>query len=203
MGVDTSSALTTNRKKNMPQTIELKEVFIYFVICKKSKKIFYIGESQNGRSRVQLRRFDDKTCDVKVITSKKIKCLNNFYFRRYYEARWIYKFKPEYNLQINTPPTLNYFLIKMFLWNENPQSNWIVPFSQNCPFKCKFLPHTQKHNRYIYNGYTKIWDQVDTNKKLFINNEKAFDYILNNKIEKTLGTKTRKTFKTRTEKLHN
>ena len=195
MGVDTSSALTTNRKKNMPQTIELKEVFIYFVICKKSKKIFYIGESQNGRSRVQLRRFDDKTCDVKVITSKKIKCLNNFYFRRYYEARWIYKFKPEYNLQINTPPTLNYFLIKMFLWNENPQSNWIVPFSQNCPFKCKFLPHTQKHNRYIYNGYTKIWDQVDTNKKLFINNEKAFDYILNNKIEKTLGTKTRKTFK--------
>ena len=203
MGVDTSSALTTNRKKNMPQTIELKEVFIYFVICKKSKKIFYIGESQNGRSRVQLRRFDDKTCDVKVITSKKIKCLNNFYFKRYYEARWIYKFKPEYNLQINTPPTLNYFLIKMFLWNENPQSNWIVPFSQNCPFKCKFLPHTQKHNRYIYNGYTKIWDQVDTNKKLFINNEKAFDYILNNKIEKTLGTKTRKTFKTRTEKLHN
>lgn len=187
----------------MPQTIELKEVFIYFVICKKSKKIFYIGESQNGRSRVQLRRFDDKTCDVKVITSKKIKCLNNFYFRRYYEARWIYKFKPEYNLQINTPPSLNYFLIKMFLWNENPQSNWIVPFSQNCPFKCKFLPHTQKHNKYIYNGYTKVWEQIDVNKKLFINDEKAFDYILNNKIEKTLGTKTRKTFKKRTEKLHN
>ena len=97
----------------MPESLELKEIFIYFVINKKSKKIVYIGESQNGRSRVQLRRFDDKICDVEVITSKKIKCLENFYFRRYYEARWIYKFKPEYNKQINTPPNLNTFLMKI------------------------------------------------------------------------------------------
>jgi hypothetical protein len=122
----------------MPESLELKEIFIYFVINKKSKKIVYIGESQNGRSRVQLRRFDERVCDVKVITSKKIKCLENFYFRRYYEARWIYK---------NTPPNLNTFLMKMYLWNENPQTDWIVPFSQNCPFKCKFLNHTQKTNK--------------------------------------------------------
>lgn len=191
----------------MPETLQLKEVFIYFVFHKKSKKIIYIGESQNGRSRVQLRRFDDKLCEVKVITSKKIKCLNNYYFRRYYEARWIYKFKPEYNggkdNKITTPPSLNLFLMKMYLWNENPQTDWIVPFSQNCPFKCKFLNHTQKKNKYIYNGYSKVWNEIDLSKKLFINNVKAFDYILNNKIEKTLGTKTRKTFRTRIEKLHN
>ena len=187
----------------MPENLELKEIFIYFVINKKSKKIIYIGESQNGRSRVQLRRFDERVFDVKVITSKKIKCLENFYFRRYYEARWIYKFKPEYNLQINTPPSLNLFLMKMFLWNENPQRDWIVPFSKNCPFKCKFLNHTQKTNKYIFNGYSKVWNEIDLDKKLFINNEKAFDYILNNKIEKTLKEKTRKTFRTRTERLHN
>ena len=201
MGVKIYLALI--KKNIMPQTIELKEVYIYFVINKKSKKIIYIGESQNGRSRVHSRRFDDKICDIKVITSKKIKCLDNFYFRRYYEARWIYKFKPEYNLQINTPPSLNLFLMKMFLWNENPQRDWIVPFSQNCPFKCKFLSHTQKTNKYIFNGYSKVWNEIDLDKKLFINNEKAFDYILNNKIEKTLKEKTRKTFRTRTERLHN
>ena len=191
----------------MPETLQLKEVFIYFVFHKKSKKIIYIGESQNGRSRVQLRRFDDKLCEVKVITSKKIKCLNNYYFRRYYEARWIYKFKPEYNggkdNKITTPPSLNLFLMKMYLWNENPQADWIVPFSQNCPFKCKFLNHTQKKNKYVYNRYSKVWNEIDLSKKLFINNVKAFDYILNNKIEKTLVTKTRKTFRTRIEKLHN
>jgi len=191
----------------MPEILKLKEVFIYFVINKKSKKIIYIGESQNGRSRVQLRRFNDKIYDVKVITSKKIKCLNNYYFRRYYETRWIYKFKPKYNggkdNKISTPPSLNLFLMKMFLWNENPQRDWIVPFSKNCPFKCKFLNNTQKTNKYIYNGYSKVWNEIDLNKKLFINNQKAFDYILNNKIEKTLKEKTRKTFRTREERIHN
>ena len=187
----------------MPQTIELEEVYIYFVINKKFKKIIYIGQTENGRTRVHSYRFDSKVCDVKVITSKKIKCLNNSYFRKYYEARWIYKFKPEYNKQINTPPSLNLFLMKMFLWNENPQTDWIVPFSQNCPFKCKFLNHTQKTNKYIFNGYSKVWNEIDLDKKLFINNQKAFDYILNNKIEKTLSKKTRKTFRTRTERLHN
>jgi len=187
----------------MPENLELKEIFIYFVINKKSKKIVYIGESQNGRSRVQLRRFDERICDVQVITSKKIKCLENFYFRRYYEARWIYKFRPQYNKQINTPPNLNTFLMKMFLWNENPQADWIVPFSQNCPFKCKFLSHIQKQNKYIYNDYSKVWNEINLDKQLFINGNKAFNYILNNKIEKTLGTKTRKTFRKRIEKLHN
>jgi len=200
MGVKIYLALIKNI---MPESLELKEIFIYFVINKKSKKIIYIGESQNGRSRVQLRRFDERVCDVKVITSKKIKCLENFYFRRYYETRWIYKFKPEYNKQINTPPNLNTFLMKMFLWNENPQADWIVPFSQNCPFKCKFLNHIQKQNKYIYNDYSRVWNEIDLDKQLFINGKKAFDYILNNKIEKTLGTKTRKTFRKRTEKLHN
>ena len=94
----------------MPESLELEEVYIYFVINKKSKKIVYIGESENGRTRVfQSYRFDKKVCDIKVIKSNKIKCLNNYYFRRYYEARWIYKFKPEYNRQIIAPPTLNYF----------------------------------------------------------------------------------------------
>jgi len=187
----------------MPENLELKEIFIYFVINKKSKKIVYIGESQNGRSRVQLRRFNEKVYNVEVITSKKIKFLENFYFRRYYEARWIYKFKPKYNKQINTPPNLNTFLMKMFLWNENPQTDWIVPFSKNCPFKCKFLSHIQKQNKYIYNDYSKVWNEINLDKQLFINGNKAFNYILNNKIEKTLGTKTRKTFRKRTEKLHN
>jgi len=187
----------------MPESLELKEVFIYFVINKKSKKVVYIGESQNGRSRVQLRRFDEKVCNIKVITSKKIKCLNNYYFRRYYETRWIYKFKPEENKQITKPPSLNVFLMKMFLWNENPQPLWIVPFSQNCVFKCEFLPHTQKTNKYVFNKYSRIWTYLDMDKKLFINNQKAFDYILYNKIEKTLGTKTRKTFRTREERIHN
>ena len=187
----------------MPESLELEEIYIYFVINKKSKKIVYIGETQNGRTRVQSYRFNKKVCDIKVITSKKIKCLSNYYFRRYYEARWIYKFKPEYNKQINTPPSLNVFLMKMYLWNENPQSNWIVPFSQNCPFKCKFLPHTQKTNKYIYNGYSKIWNEVDLSKQLYINGKKAFDYILYNKIEKTLGVKSRKTFRTREERIHN
>ena len=85
--------------------------------------------------------------------------------------------------------------MKMYLWNENPQSNWIVPFSQNCPFKCKFLPHTIKTNKYIYNILK--YGMKFLSKQLYINGKKAFDYILYNKIEKTLGVKTRKTFRTR------
>ena len=186
----------------MPESLELEEVYIYFVINKKSKKIVYIGESENGRTRVQSYRFDKKVCDIKVIKSNKIKCLNNYYFRRYYEARWIYKFKPEYNRQIITPPTLNYFLIKMF-YGMKPSTKLDSTFHKIVHSSVSFYLTHKNKNKYIYNGYTKVWDQVDTNKKLFINGEKAFDYILNNKIEKTLGTKTRKTFRTRTEKLHN
>ena len=56
----------------MPESLELEEVYIYFVINKKSKKIVYIGESENGRTRVQSYRFDKKVCDIKVIKSNKI-----------------------------------------------------------------------------------------------------------------------------------
>ena len=55
----------------MPESLELEEIYIYFVINKKSKKIVYIGETQNGRTRVQSYRFNKKVCDIKVITSKK------------------------------------------------------------------------------------------------------------------------------------
>ena len=58
-------------------------------------------------------------------------------------------------------------------------------------------------SRNIYNGYSKIWNEVDLSKQLYINGKKAFDYILYNKIEKTLGVKTRKTFRTREERIHN
>ena len=59
----------------MPESLELEKIYIYFVINKKSKKIVYIGETQNGRTRVQSYRFKKEVCDIKVITSKKIKCL--------------------------------------------------------------------------------------------------------------------------------
>lgn len=187
----------------MVQTIETKETFIYFIISKKTKKIIYIGQTKDGRRRVGYHKFkNNNDLIIKIISNHKIKCLNNEYFRKYYEARWIYKFKPDGNKQQFKPASLNWFLIKMFLWKENAQAFWVCPLSNNKPFFSKFLSNTGG-KKFYYNKYTRVWEKIDLKKPLYINGVLAFTYLWQENPRKSFGTKFSKVFKPREEKLTN
>lgn len=187
----------------MPREIKIQEAFIYFLIDKKNNNILYIGETGSGIPRIRTHRFA-KPQDIitKVISSDKIKCLDNYYFRKYYEARWIYKYKPTGNRQITKPDSLNWFLIKMFLRGENPTPDWINPLSSNKPFLAKFL-FNKKNNKYIFNQYSKVWTNVDMTRTLRINDELAFKYLAKEQIKVQAANKYRNVFKQRTIEIYN
>ena len=182
-------------------------------------KIMDIGQEQihqlllNGKfSELFEKRFKDKKFDVvKCISSKKLSFLKNKYFRKYYELRWINKYKPKYNKEKPKAPSLNLFLLKMFLWFENPNPHWLVPLSTYSPFMQKkhqrWLPeHKNKNSGKLYwvmNQYSKVWKDLDLKKKIYIDNQNTFKFLLNEKMKFSMAGKLRKQFTPRKERLHN
>ncbi len=192
----------------MVKTINIEnEPLIYFLFY--MGVIVYIGETEKEPGKRIYHHTDKKFNDVKCISSKKLGFLKNKYFRKYYELRWINKFKPKYNKEKTKAPSLNLFFLKMFLWFENPNPQWIVPLSVYSPFMIskykKFLEHiyNPKKSRWVINGYTKVWNNIDINKNLYIDNQNPFKFLINEKIKPSMAGKLRKKFTPRKEKLHN
>ena len=195
----------------MVKTINIEnEPLIYFLIY--MKVIVYIGETATEfGKRIYQHKKDKKFDDVKCISSKKLSFLKNEYFRKYYELRWINKFKPKYNKEKTKAPSLNLFFLKIFLWFENPNPHWLVPLSMNSPFMQKqhqrWLPeHKNKNSGKLYwvmNQYSRIWKDIDLKKKLYIDNQNPFKFLINEKMKPSLAGKLRKQFVPRQEKLHN
>jgi hypothetical protein len=171
--------------------------------------IVYIGETEKEPGKRIYQHTDKKFNDVKCISSKKLGFLKNKYFRKYYELRLINRFKPKYNKETTKAPSLNLFFLKMFLWFENPNPQWIVPLSVYSPFMIskykKFLEHiyNPKKSRWVINDYTKVWNNIDINKNLYIDNQNPFKFLINEKIKPSMAGKLRKKFTPRKEKLHN
>jgi len=191
----------------MVKTINIEnEPLIYFLIY--MKVIVYIGETEKEPGKRIYQHTDKKFDDVKCISSKKLSFLKNEYFRKYYELRWINKFKPKYNKQNTKAPTLNNFICKMFLWFENPNHQFITPLTDynQIIYKGKynkFLEYKDRKGRTkkFPNKYTKVWDGLDLTKKLYINNQNAFKFLSNETIK--LSKQYSKQFTPRQEKLHN
>ena len=191
----------------MVNTINIEnEPLIYFLIY--MKVIVYIGETEKEPGKRIYQHTDKKFDDVKCISSKKLSFLKNEYFRKYYELRWINKFKPKYNKQNTKAPTLNNFICKMFLWFENPNHQFITPLTDynQIIYKGKynkFLEYKDRKGRTkkFPNKYTKVWDGLDLTKKLYINNQNAFKFLSNETIK--LSKQYSKQFTPRQEKLHN
>ena len=53
------------------------------------------------------------------------------------------------------------------------------------------------------NQYSKIWKDIDLKKKLYIDNQNPFKFLINEKMKPSLAGKLRKQFVPRQEKLHN
>ena len=84
------------------------------------------------------------------------------------------------NGNYGTPP-LNIFLIKMFLWKENPTADFLRPISRSTDFmRLDFLETKTKNSRNfkkVYNGYTKIWKELNLlwkNMNVIIQNTKLY-----------------------------
>ena len=182
--------------------------------CKKiyKKDIVYVGETNIGFSRLSQHtaKKHNKTMYIKR------KSFKNKYFRKYYEARLIKRFNPKYNQKINTPPSLNLFLLKVFLWFENPNPFFIYLLSRKSPFMEPenskgnyWLEHTYQgmpvrhRTKWVINSYTRVWETVDLNKKLYIDNQNPFKFLINEKMKPSLAGKLRKEFTPRKEKMHN
>ena len=199
------------QKGIMVKTINIEnEPLIYFLFDR--NKIVYIGETETEfGKRIYQHKKDKKFDEVKCISSKKLSFLKNEYFRKYYELRWINKFKPKYNKEKPKAPSLNLFLLKMFLWFENPNPHWLVPLSTYSPFMQKkhqrWLPeHKNKNSGKLYwvmNQYSKVWKDLDLKKKIYIDNQNTFKFLLNEKMKFSMAGKLRKQFTPRKERLHN
>ena len=199
------------QKGIMVKTINIEnEPLIYFLIY--MKIIVYIGETATEfGKRIYQHKKDKKFDEVKCISSKKLSFLKNEYFRKYYELRWINKYKPKYNKEKPKAPSLNLFLLKMFLWFENPNPHWLVPLSTYSPFMQKkhqrWLPeHKNKNSGKLYwvmNQYSKVWKDLDLKKKIYIDNQNTFKFLLNEKMKFSMAGKLRKQFTPRKERLHN
>tara|TARA_R100001530_G_scaffold9216_1_gene9352 strand:- start:127 stop:708 length:582 start_codon:yes stop_codon:yes gene_type:complete len=192
----------------MVKTINIEnEPLIYFLFY--MGVIVYIGETEKEPGKRIYQHTDKKFNDVKCISSKKLGFLKNKYFRKYYELRLINRFKPKYNKETTKAPSLNLFFLKMFLWFENPNPQWIVPLSVYSPFMIskykKFLEHiyNPKKSRWVINDYTKVWNNIDINKNLYIDNQNPFKFLINEKMKPSMAGKLRKKFTPRKEKLHN
>jgi len=177
---------------------------IYFLLDK--KQIVYVGESQIGIPRIFQHRATKKFDDYIYVCEKQLPFLKNYYFRRYYERRWIIKFKnPKYNLEKITVPTLNEFLVKMYLWAENPQTEWVKPLTKFNHFFARKLEGKSKRGKAFYtdNQYSKVHSIIDINKILYIKDELAFKFLANEKPKKSLGLRYTRKFNHRKETITN
>jgi hypothetical protein len=201
-----------------------REPLLYFLLdenIKNPNKIYkkdvvYIGKTKSELGKRPISHVNiKKSSSVRKISSIVFKFLINEYFREYYEMRWINKIKPKENKITNYKiPSLNKFLLKMFLHFENPNPLWINPLTDHCEFMrdktvdglywLEHRPPLANKSKWVINGYTRVWETVDLNKKLYIDNQDAFKFLINEEMKTPLKDgKLRKVFTPRKEKLHN
>ena len=197
-----------------------KEPLIYFLLDENiknpnkvyKKDILYTGQTKTELGKRPMSHAIRKSHFVRKISSTKFKFLNNKYFREYYELRCINKFPNKNNDQKKIAPSLNLFLLKMFLWFENPNPLWINPLTRYCEFMRPmnsngdyWLENTyEKKTRWSINKYTRVWETLDLSKKLYINNQNAFKFLINEEMKPALKVgRLRKIFTPRKERLHN
>jgi predicted GIY-YIG superfamily endonuclease len=92
------------------EKINIENQCLLYFFFNKTEKV-YIGETTKGYGRFYQHK--DKKFDkhnVRYISSKKLNFLNHEYFRKYYELRLINRFKPRYNKETTTAPSLNDFI---------------------------------------------------------------------------------------------
>jgi hypothetical protein len=186
----------------MIKEIQLKEPIIYFLI--KNKEIIYIGESDIGIKRIFEHRATKDFDTAKYISSNYLKFLDNNLFRKYYEARLIKFFKPKENKSSTNIPELNTFLLKMFLWKENPTADFIKPLSNLVDFMKYDYLETKVKDTYkikkVQNKYTKVWKELNLQNKLYVNKQNAFKFLA---FEQYQPHKNPNKFVPRLESLHN
>ena len=179
-----------------------KECSIYFLFNK--NKIVYIGETSVEKGK-RIHQHKDKLFNsYSEINGNKISFINNIFFRKYYELRLINKFKPRYNKETTTAPTLNEFICKMFLWYENPNPTFINPLTAYNQIKYnKYLEYRTKQRKLkkVLNQYTNVWKDLDINKKLYIDGQNAFKFLINETIKPKNNYSIK--FTPRKERLHN
>ena len=115
------------------------------------------------------------------------------------------RFKPRYNFEPTKMPTLNEFLIKMYLWAENPQPEWVRPLTKFNHFFARKLEGKSKRGKVFYtdNQYSKVHSIIDINKILYIKDELAFKFLANEKPKKSLGLRYTRKFNHRKETITN
>jgi hypothetical protein len=198
-----------------------REPLLYFLLdedIKNPNKVYKKDIIYNGQTETELGKRPmshthiKKSSYVRKISSTKFKFLTNEYFRKYYELRCINKFPNKNNDQTKIAPSLNLFLLKMFLFFENPNTLWINPLTKHCEFmRAKnsvgiyWLKQTHQHKTKCFNNkYTRVWENVDLNKKLYIDNQDAFKFLINEKMKPALKIgKLKKEFTPRKETMHN
>jgi len=192
------------------ETISIeKETLIYFLFDK--EKLVYIGESKKEKGKRIHQHKDKKFTSYKFISSKNLNFLNIKYFRQYYELRLINRFKSmvkKYNKQTTKAPTLNDFICKMFLWYENPNPIFITPLTDynQINYKGKFNKYLEYKTRKgrikkVLNQYTNVWKDLDIKKKLYIDGQNAFKFLINETMKPKNNYSIK--FTPRKERLHN
>jgi hypothetical protein len=200
-----------------------REPLLYFLLDENiknpnkvyKKDIVYGGETKSELGKEPISKTNmEKHTSVRKISSTVFKFLNNEYFRKYYERRWINFFNPYYNQEKYKLPSLNLFLLKMFLHFENPNPFFINPLTNHCEFMreknseglywLEHRPPLANKSKWVINGYTRVWETVDLNKKLYIDNQDAFKFLISEEMKTPLRNgKLRKVFTPRKERLHN
>jgi len=160
---------------------------IYFYLY--AGKVVYVGEGINVYKRAfedQKTKIADTPIDeIRLITEEKLPWLSDERYRRYYEARWIYKYKDTVkNKQKIKPPSLGHFLEKMFLWPICPESAFLAPtstrrdFAFNNYFKDLSRWH-KKGTNWIRNNYPRTWEQgLNYTAPLYVNDNLAFNNLV-------------------------
>ena len=188
-------------------------------------ELVYVGESTDINTRAPHHRYDQPKKDFnswKIIsTTEELPFLNDATFRLYYEDCCIKWLKPKYQEKVwkDKRIPLNLWLMKRYLWNQNPNPDILSLLSHkkkpNEFFWEKMKGYyvefptggvrKRKNNRIRKNEYTRVWETLDLSKKLYIDGESAFKKLVDHSItkDKLKGNSSQLTFKKPEGNLHN
>ena len=189
-------------------------------------EIVYVGESVDINTRAPHHRYDKPKIHFdswKIIsTVEEFPFLNDVTFRLYYENCCIKWLKPKYQEWVwkdNKRIPLNLWLMKRYLWNQNPNPD-ILPLLSHKKKPMEFFwekmngyyvefptggMRKRKNGRIRENEYTRVWETLDLSKKLYIGGESAFEKLVDHNVtkDKLKGNSSQLTFKKPEENLHN
>ena len=188
-------------------------------------ELVYVGESTAINTRAPHHRYDQPKKDFnswKIIsTTEELPFLNDATFRLYYEDCCIKWLKPKYQEKVwkDKRIPLNLWLMKRYLWNQNPNPDILSLLSHkkkpNEFFWEKMKGYyvefptggvrKRKNNRIRKNEYTRVWETLDLSKKLYIDGESAFKKLVDHNVtkDKLKGNSSQLTFKKPEGNLHN